>query len=139
MSEFFAQICSLDMDDFTSEAQLSAQCPSLEELDEDLRVKEMKKRSLISCPMAIGKNYNLAVKMYCTVKHASIDSPTWLDARTNEPLVTETRWICKDTGFWFLFSVFFFCDSVFKSCASAQFFLKKEKKKKRKKQQKKNN
>ena len=36
--------------------------------------------------------------MYSLCRRATKESPKWLDSRSNQPLVTETRWICGDTG-----------------------------------------
>ena len=36
--------------------------------------------------------------MYSLYRRAQKESPQFLDARTNQPLTTETRWICADTG-----------------------------------------
>eukprot|EP00484_Ammonia_sp_Unknown_P026483 CAMPEP_0197030270 /NCGR_PEP_ID=MMETSP1384-20130603/9537_1 /TAXON_ID=29189 /ORGANISM="Ammonia sp." /LENGTH=685 /DNA_ID=CAMNT_0042459585 /DNA_START=33 /DNA_END=2090 /DNA_ORIENTATION=- len=97
IKRFYGDICTFNMDELSTESQYRAVCPSLEDLKDDLRVKEMKKRSTVSCPLSIG-DFHLAVKMYSLYRRATKDSPTYLDARTNQPLVTETRWICSDTG-----------------------------------------
>ena len=80
------------------EAHFQENCPSLKDLEDGLRVKEMKKRSVASVPLTIGPDFKMAVKMYSLYRRATKESPQWLDARTNQPLTTETRWICADTG-----------------------------------------
>ena len=86
------------MDEISTEMQFKAFCPTLDDLEDDLRVKEMKKRSVASVPLTIGPNFKMAVKMYSLYKRATKESPQWLDSRTNQPLTVETRWICSDTG-----------------------------------------
>lgn len=95
---FYQDICTFDLDELTTEQLLHSNCPTLNDLIDALRVKETKKRCFISCPLTIANDLHVAVKLYVTYRHAKRESPTWLDARTNQPLQTETRWICKETG-----------------------------------------
>eukprot|EP01083_Nonionella_stella_P019293 53632_1 len=98
IKHFYGNICTFNLDEMTTESQFRAVCPSLPDLEHDLRVKEMKKRCLSSVPLTIGPNFKMAVKMYSLFRRATKESPSWLDARTNQPLTTQTRWICNDTG-----------------------------------------
>lgn len=92
-------ICTFNLDEMSkNEAHFQENCPSLKDLEDGLRVKEMKKRSVASVPLTIGPDFKMAVKMYSLYRRATKESPQWLDARTNQPLTTETRWICADTG-----------------------------------------
>ncbi|ETO22116.1 hypothetical protein RFI_15086, partial [Reticulomyxa filosa] len=98
MSLFYDKICSMDVDELTSANDVKKQMTTFADLENGLRVKEVKKRSLLSCPFTIGRDHNIAVQIYCTRRPAKKDSPVWLNAGTNQPLVTETKWLCKDTG-----------------------------------------
>ena len=92
-------VCTFNLDELSAnESQFQEKCPNLEDLENDLRVREMKKRSIASVPLTIGPNFKMAVKMYSLYRKATKESPQWLDARTNQPLTTETRWICADTA-----------------------------------------
>jgi len=70
---------------------------SFKELKFSVRAKQHKKRALMSCNIQIG-SMNIAVKVYVLVNKARISSPTWLDAKTNEPLSIESSYICQYSG-----------------------------------------
>eukprot|EP00485_Elphidium_margaritaceum_P001641 CAMPEP_0202690952 /NCGR_PEP_ID=MMETSP1385-20130828/5809_1 /ASSEMBLY_ACC=CAM_ASM_000861 /TAXON_ID=933848 /ORGANISM="Elphidium margaritaceum" /LENGTH=693 /DNA_ID=CAMNT_0049346293 /DNA_START=27 /DNA_END=2108 /DNA_ORIENTATION=- len=98
LKRFYDKICTFDLDEVTTESQLHAQCPSLNDLENSLRVREMKKRSVVSCPLQIGADWRMAVKFFCVFRRATKESPVWLDSRTNQPLTTATDWVCSATG-----------------------------------------
>lgn len=100
INNFYLNICTFSKDEYNihSPQQLLKCCPTLEDLVDTLRVKEMKKRSLISCPLQISPNFAIAVKMFSLVRRMKKESPVFLHARTNQPLQTITRWVCKDSG-----------------------------------------
>ena len=78
--------------------EFAAAPPRLEDLMHDLRVKETKKRSTASFPLQIGPNWQMAVKLYTTRRRAAKEAAVWLDARSNQPLTSEQRYIDSDTG-----------------------------------------
>ena len=89
---------TVNLDELCTSKQYLAQCPRLDDLANDLRVKETKKRSTASMPLSIGSKWSMAVKMYTVRRRATKESAVYLDARSNQPLTSEQRWICKDTG-----------------------------------------
>ena len=67
---FYKNILLLDTEDITSLNNLKNSCLTLEDITNDLRVKEVKKRSLITCPFTISKNHHLGVSLYCIYRRA---------------------------------------------------------------------
>lgn len=51
-----------------------------------------------SVPMELPGGHKLGVSLYNTLLPAKKPPATTLDARTNQPLRCETRWLCKSTA-----------------------------------------
>merc|ERR1719295_1389038 len=98
ITAFYKNVMTLNLDELSGSNQFLAHCPRLEDLADDLRVKETKKRSTASLPLTIGSKWTMAVKIYTVRRRATRDSAVYLDARSNQPLTTESRFIDQDTG-----------------------------------------
>jgi len=85
-------------DEFISEKGLYGRCNTLEELEETIRAKEMKKRCLTTVPLSIGANFCISVKLYNMKMATKIPSSQWLDPKNNEELVCVTQFVCADTA-----------------------------------------
>jgi ATP-dependent DNA helicase 2 subunit 1 len=71
---------------------------NLAELQERFRKREFKKRALGSITLQLAPGLEIGVKLYCMLRAASRPLPVKLERRTNEPLTSVTRWICRETG-----------------------------------------
>ncbi len=89
---------------------------SLAELNNEMRRRAFKRRSVLAGVLTIGSAAPSAAaasssssesatatacigfRMYSTVRSAETGKVAWLDADTNAPLTCETKWVCKDTG-----------------------------------------
>ncbi|KAG7395792.1 X-ray repair cross-complementing protein 6 [Phytophthora boehmeriae] len=87
-------------DEVDSESSCQPAFPvgSLDELmDRSLR-KRFRKRRLTTFPLHITKGVSIGVELYALVVAQRKNTPVALDASTNTPLKTETKWLCEDTG-----------------------------------------
>merc|ERR1712083_1235146 len=96
--KFWAHIIEIPKDEFMNEKTLYGKCNTLEELDETIRAKEMKKRCLTTLPLSIGSNFSISVKLYNMKMPAKIPAPQWLDPKNNEELTCGTQYVCCDTA-----------------------------------------
>ncbi len=69
-----------------------------EELRARVRRKEFKKRSHAKLSIIIGKDIEIAVRMYKLLQSAKKGSYLWLDSKTNQPIKSISKWVCADTG-----------------------------------------
>lgn len=71
---------------------------SLDDLMEGSLRKRFRKRRLTSFPLHITKDVSIGVELYTLAVVQRKSPPVALDASTNMPLKSETKWLCEDTG-----------------------------------------
>ncbi|KAF1786597.1 Ku70, bridge and pillars domain [Phytophthora cactorum] len=71
---------------------------SLDDLMDGSLRKRFRKRRLTTFPLHITKGVSIGVELYALVVVQRKNTPVALDASTNTPLKTETKWLCEDTG-----------------------------------------
>lgn len=71
---------------------------SLGDLMEGSLRKHFRKRRLTSFPLHITKDVSIGVELYTLAVVQRKSPPVALDASTNTPLKSETKWLCEDTG-----------------------------------------
>lgn len=71
---------------------------SLEDLTEGSLRKRFRKHRLTSFPLHITKDVLIGVELYALAVVQKKSPPVALDASTNTPLKSETKWLCDDTG-----------------------------------------
>ncbi|GAB9463970.1 Atp-dependent dna helicase 2 subunit [Globisporangium polare] len=112
LSKFYACVFkdySLEPDDADDEPVVAADgsviqyqpafsVDSLEDLMEGSLRKRFRKRRLTSFPLHITKDVSIGVELYALAVVQKKSSPVALDATTNMPLKSETKWLCEDTG-----------------------------------------
>lgn len=60
--------------------------------------KRFRKRRLTTFPLKITNEVSIGVELYPLAVAQKKNSPVALDATTNTPLKTESKWLCQDTG-----------------------------------------
>ncbi|RLN61046.1 hypothetical protein BBP00_00005653 [Phytophthora kernoviae] len=87
-------------DDVDSESsyQPAFSVGSLDELMDGSLRKRFRKRRLTTFPLHVTKGVSIGVELYALVVAQRKNTPVALDASTNTPLKTETKWLCEDTG-----------------------------------------
>ncbi|CEG40410.1 atp-dependent dna helicase 2 [Plasmopara halstedii] len=71
---------------------------SLDDLIDGSFRKRFRKRRLTTFCFHITKGVSIGVELYALVVVQRKNTPLALDAITNAPLKTETKWLCEDTG-----------------------------------------
>ncbi|CAH0476765.1 unnamed protein product [Peronospora belbahrii] len=71
---------------------------SLDDLVDGSLRKRFRKRRLTTFPLHITKSVSLSVELYALVVVQRKNTPVALEASTNNPLKSETKWLCEDTG-----------------------------------------
>ena len=71
---------------------------SLDDLAETSLRKRFRKRRLTTFPLHIAKDVSIGVELYALAVIQRKSNPISLDAATNTPLKSETKWLCDDTG-----------------------------------------
>jgi ATP-dependent DNA helicase 2 subunit 1 len=94
---FYHDIITVAEEDDTGKPNFDA-AAKFEELRARVRRKEFKKRSIGRMSMMIGKDIEIAVRLYNLVQETKKGSYVWLDSRTNQQLKKMTKYICEDTG-----------------------------------------
>ena len=92
VSRFYQDVISYAEDDSADEVQHFHMAEGLESLQKSINQKIFKKRTLGRLPLIIGDNIELGVKLYNIVQEAKKGSFSWLDARTNQPTKTTSKW-----------------------------------------------
>lgn len=95
-SKFYQHIISVADDDNPGQFE-AITAAKFEELQMRIRRKEHKKRAMGRLPLIIG-DLEIGVGMYKLVRESKKSSFFWLDAKTNQRIKTETKWVCLDTG-----------------------------------------
>eukprot|EP01097_Dermamoeba_algensis_P001097 TRINITY_DN1410_c0_g9_i1.p1 TRINITY_DN1410_c0_g9~~TRINITY_DN1410_c0_g9_i1.p1 ORF type:complete len:669 (+),score=163.30 TRINITY_DN1410_c0_g9_i1:275-2008(+) len=98
---FFQYIISIpEEDDIGNNSLITSSSFSsrFEELLMRVRRKEFKKRTTRALTFHIGKDIQFAVKLFTLVHETKKGASVWLDAKTNQPVKTITKWVCEDTG-----------------------------------------
>ncbi|OQR92064.1 ATP-dependent DNA helicase 2 subunit [Achlya hypogyna] len=70
-----------------------------EMMDEGLR-KRFRKRRLTTLSWTIAKGIAIGVELYALKVRQAKPSPVHLDAESNAPLKTDTKWLCDSTGIY---------------------------------------
>merc|ERR1719410_3375395 len=96
--DFWAHVMSIPKDEYASEKLLYGKCGTFEELEETIRVREMKKRCMTTVPLSIGNGFQISVKLYNMKMVTGIPQSNWCDPRTNEELTVVSNFVCQDTG-----------------------------------------
>ncbi|KAG6582791.1 putative ATP-dependent DNA helicase 2 subunit [Phytophthora cinnamomi] len=71
---------------------------SLDDLMDGSLRKRFRKRRLTTFSLHVTKGVSIGVELYAMVVVQRKNTPVALDASTNTPLKTETKWLCEDTG-----------------------------------------
>lgn len=71
---------------------------SLQDLFETSLRKRFRKRRLTTFPFSITKQVAIGVELYALKVIQKKTYPISLEASTNLPLKTESKWLCEDTG-----------------------------------------
>ncbi|GLD98746.1 hypothetical protein PINS_up007464 [Pythium insidiosum] len=71
---------------------------SLDELMESSLRKRFRKRRLAAFPLHVTADVSIGVELYAMAVYQRKAPPVALDASTNAPLKSETKWLCDDTG-----------------------------------------
>lgn len=71
---------------------------SADDLMEGSLRKRFRKRRLTTFPLKITNEVSIGVELYPLAVAQKKNSPVALDATTNTPLKTESKWLCQDTG-----------------------------------------
>lgn len=87
-----------DADDADSVLQPAFSIGSLDDMMEGSLRKRFRKRRLTTLPLHITKDVSIGVEMYALTIKQRKSYPVALDATSNAPLKTETKWLCEDTG-----------------------------------------
>eukprot|EP01094_Clydonella_sp_ATCC50884_P000497 TRINITY_DN10386_c0_g1_i1.p1 TRINITY_DN10386_c0_g1~~TRINITY_DN10386_c0_g1_i1.p1 ORF type:complete len:641 (+),score=205.12 TRINITY_DN10386_c0_g1_i1:133-2055(+) len=95
-SKFYQHIISVSDEDNPGQFE-AVTAAKFEELQMRIRRKEHKKRAMGRLPLIIG-DLEIGVGMYKLVREAKKSSFFWLDAKSNQRIKTETKWVCMDTG-----------------------------------------
>jgi len=97
ISHFFADLLVVEDEDgiakFDEQVALN-----FEDLKGKCYKRMFKKRALASCPMTIGDDIKIGLKLYSTIRAATKRSPVQLDSRVNQKLTCVTKWVCGETG-----------------------------------------
>ncbi|KAF4320238.1 hypothetical protein BBO99_00005803 [Phytophthora kernoviae] len=97
-SESFKDYSVEDDVDSESSYQPAFSVGSLDELMDGSLRKRFRKRRLTTFPLHVTKGVSIGVELYALVVAQRKNTPVALDASTNTPLKTETKWLCEDTG-----------------------------------------
>eukprot|EP01059_Diplonema_ambulator_P036298 TRINITY_DN9003_c0_g1_i1.p1 TRINITY_DN9003_c0_g1~~TRINITY_DN9003_c0_g1_i1.p1 ORF type:complete len:725 (+),score=279.62 TRINITY_DN9003_c0_g1_i1:46-2175(+) len=101
-SLFWRHVIYVEEDEFVDKAIHLDAKSSFQELLDPLKRKTHRKRSQASLKVAIGAQGfdtpSMGVKLYLPSVRAKRGTPVNLDAKTNIPLVSETKYICSSTG-----------------------------------------
>eukprot|EP00923_Selenidium_pygospionis_P015656 GHVN01027312.1.p1 GENE.GHVN01027312.1~~GHVN01027312.1.p1 ORF type:complete len:659 (-),score=134.26 GHVN01027312.1:63-2039(-) len=89
---FYADAIELNDSDFTEIQKLNFQ-----DLRRRTRCKDIKQRPLGTLPFKLGEGLTFSVSVFTNVLEASPRLPIYLRAKDNEPLKSETKWICDQT------------------------------------------
>lgn len=95
--------------DFTAEEEDDVESPdsfaqpafpisSLDDMTEGSLRKRFRKRRLTTIPFHMTKDVSIGVELYALTIKQRKSYAVALDASTNAPLKTETKWLCEDTG-----------------------------------------
>jgi ATP-dependent DNA helicase 2 subunit 1 len=96
-SRFYQNIISVSEDEDTGSVNFDASS-KFEELRARVRRKEFKKRAINRLSLLFGEDVEIAVRLYNLVQPTKKGHFVWLDAKTNQPLKSVTKWVCADTG-----------------------------------------
>lgn len=89
---------SLGADGSVVQFQSAFPVTSLEDLSEGSLRKRFRKRRLTTFPLHITKDVSIGVELYALAVVQKKNPPVALDATSNTPLKSETKWLCEDTG-----------------------------------------
>jgi len=96
-SRFYQHIISVSEDEDIGTINFDASS-KFDELRARVRRKEFKKRVINRISLFLGEDVEISVRLYNLVQPTERGKFVWLDAKTNQPIRTETRWVCADTG-----------------------------------------
>lgn len=71
---------------------------NIQDLSHTVNQKIYKKRALGTIPWDVTNNVTVSVKVYALYREIKRESPILLDKRSNQPLITETKYVDADTG-----------------------------------------
>eukprot|EP01022_Parablepharisma_sp_SALTPOND_P026506 TRINITY_DN64291_c0_g1_i1.p2 TRINITY_DN64291_c0_g1~~TRINITY_DN64291_c0_g1_i1.p2 ORF type:complete len:789 (+),score=98.96 TRINITY_DN64291_c0_g1_i1:87-2369(+) len=98
VAKFFADLIAVDPEQLGALTSKEATEERFQELTKRIRQKEYKKRTLGRTLFHLSPKMNIAVKVYNLAQEVKKPSAKNLDAKTNKPLRTLTRWVCEETG-----------------------------------------
>lgn len=89
---------TLSADGSVVQFQSAFHVTTLAELAEGSLRKRFRKRRLTTLPLHFTKDVSIGVELYALAVVQRKSPPVALDAMTNAPLRSETKWLCEDTG-----------------------------------------
>ena len=101
MRKFYINIIPSNEDDETNPDTLLTmeQCEDrLRELTKRIRQKEIKKRTLGSCPFYLTSNLKIYLNLYSSIHKSNKGKVFNIDAKSNKLLTSVNQLTCKDTG-----------------------------------------
>eukprot|EP00479_Gromia_sphaerica_P009672 TRINITY_DN415_c0_g1_i2.p1 TRINITY_DN415_c0_g1~~TRINITY_DN415_c0_g1_i2.p1 ORF type:complete len:388 (-),score=101.33 TRINITY_DN415_c0_g1_i2:994-1998(-) len=98
--KFFHRIKTFSIDETTGKPDFRPR-ETIEELQQQVRKKEFKKRALASMPLAIGPGVWIAIKLFVLQRIATKPTPSWLDAkRMNHYRLSQHGFVRIQVRFW---------------------------------------
>jgi len=97
VQSFFADILLVDDEDGLEKFDEQV-AQTYEDLKSRCYKRIFHKRALASCPLTIGSNMKIGLKVYSTMRTATKRSPVQLDSRNNQRLTCVTKWFCNSTA-----------------------------------------
>jgi ATP-dependent DNA helicase 2 subunit 1 len=94
----FAAVEDADGEDSDIFIQPAFPISSLDDMMEGSLRKRFRKRRLTTIPLHITKDVSIGVELYALTIKQRKSYAVALEASTNAPLKTETKWLCEDTG-----------------------------------------
>ena len=95
---FFSQLLPVSEEErITRELDVGSSIDKLKHLATDLNRKVFTKRTLLNGELKI-KNVAISFNMYATLHSSTVGAAVQLDAKTNDTLRCETKFICLETG-----------------------------------------
>ena len=99
LGKFYINIIPSNDEDNNDTLITMEQCEDrLRELTKRIRQKEVKKRTLGSCPFYLGSNMKIYLNLYSSVHKSTKGKVFNIDAKSNKLLSSSNQLTCKETG-----------------------------------------
>ncbi|KAH3755963.1 beach protein [Pelomyxa schiedti] len=97
VESFYAALLAFNSDDEMGSIHFDA-AEKFAELQENVRRKEFKKRTLGKIMLVIGQKLEISLSMYSLCHESTKGRYVRLDSKTHQPVKSMTQWVCEDTG-----------------------------------------